>query len=79
MREKCPGERKGDCEKNSVPCNLICETFLKAGVSTIYKGKAEEEKIDGIGGITNRKDYERKVPCGNIASPSIPARRQNYQ
>ena len=43
-REQClpcktSGERKGDCEKNSVTYQIICETCLLAGKSTIYEGE----------------------------------------
>ena len=43
-REQClpcqsGGERKGDCEKNSITYQIICETCLLAGRSTIYEGE----------------------------------------
>ena len=43
-REQClpcqtGGERKGDCEKNSVTYEITCETCLLAGRSTTYEGE----------------------------------------
>ena len=43
-REQClpcrtGGDRKGDCEKNSVTYEITCETCLLAGRSTTYEGE----------------------------------------